>query len=57
VYHDLLVTVRDKLALLKKQGRSLDQIVATKPTVAYDANWGGGLIRPAILTGPVYQGV
>jgi hypothetical protein len=31
---DLLVTVRDKVATLKKQGRSLDEIVVANPTAA-----------------------
>lgn len=29
-YRDLLVTVRDRVATLKKQGRTLDEIVAAK---------------------------
>ncbi len=56
-YHDLLVTVRDKVATLKKQGRSLDEIVAAKPTAATDAKWGGGFMSPKQFIGPVFQGV
>ena len=47
-YRDLLVTVRDKVVTLKKQGKSLDDIVAAKPTAAYAAKWGGGFISPPI---------
>jgi len=57
VYRDLLVTVRDKVATLKKQGRSLDEIIAAKPTAAYDAKWGGGFMPPAVFTGLVFEGV
>ena len=57
VYRDLLVTVRDKVATLKNQGRSLTEIVAAKPTAAYDAKWGGGFMNPANFTGLVFQGV
>jgi glyoxylase-like metal-dependent hydrolase (beta-lactamase superfamily II) len=57
VYRDLLVTVRDKVATLKKQGKSLDEIIAAKPTAAYDAKWGGGLMPPAVFTGLVFEGV
>ena len=57
VYRDVLVTVRDKVATLKKQGRSLTEIVAAKPTAAYDAKWGGGFMNPANFTGLVFQGV
>jgi hypothetical protein len=45
-YRDLLATTRDKVAALKKQGRSLDEVVAAKPTEAYDAQWGGGFMSP-----------
>jgi glyoxylase-like metal-dependent hydrolase (beta-lactamase superfamily II) len=57
VYRDMLVTIRDKVAALKKQGKPLQEIVAAKPTAAYDAKWGGGFMNPANFTGLVYQGV
>jgi glyoxylase-like metal-dependent hydrolase (beta-lactamase superfamily II) len=56
-YRDMLVDVRSKVATLKKQGRSLNEIVAAKPTAAYDAKWGGGLMSPAVFTGLVFEGV
>jgi len=56
-YRDLLVTTRDKVATLKKQGRSLDEIVAAKPTAAWDDKWGGGFMSPRMFTGLVFQGV
>jgi glyoxylase-like metal-dependent hydrolase (beta-lactamase superfamily II) len=56
-YRDLLVTVRDKVATLKKQGRSLDEIVAAKPTAATDEKWGGGFMSPAMFIGLVFEGV
>ncbi len=56
-YRDLLVGVRDKVANLKKQGKSLDEIVATKPTVATDAQWGGGFMSPRQFIGLVFQGI
>jgi glyoxylase-like metal-dependent hydrolase (beta-lactamase superfamily II) len=56
-YRDLLVSTRDKVATLKKQGRSLDEIVAAKPTSAWDAKWGGGFMSPRMFTGLVFEGV
>jgi hypothetical protein len=56
-YRDLLVGVRDKVATLKKQGKSLEEIVAAKPTAAHDAKWGGGFMSPAQFIGLVFQGV
>src|SRR5215470_4881032 len=45
-YHDLLVSTREKVAALKRQGKSLDQIVAEMPTAATDAKWGKGFRSP-----------
>ncbi len=56
-YRDLLVGVRDKVATLKKQGRSREEIVAAKPTATTDAEWGGGFMSPARFIGLVFQGV
>jgi glyoxylase-like metal-dependent hydrolase (beta-lactamase superfamily II) len=39
-YRDMLVAVRDKVAALKKQGRSLDETVAANPTATFDTRWG-----------------
>ena len=39
------------------QGKSLDEIVATKPTAATDANWGNGFRKPQDFIGDVFQGV
>ena len=56
-YRDLLVGTREKVAALKKQGKSLDEIVATKPTAATDAKWGNGFRSPKDFIGDVFQGV
>jgi glyoxylase-like metal-dependent hydrolase (beta-lactamase superfamily II) len=56
-YRDLLVSTRDKVAALKKQGRSLDEIVAAKLTAATDEQWGNGFRSPADFIGDVFQGV
>jgi len=56
-FRDMLVTVRDLVATLKKQGRSVDEVVAAKPTAAYDAKWGGFVIDGATFTKLVYAGV
>jgi glyoxylase-like metal-dependent hydrolase (beta-lactamase superfamily II) len=56
-FRDMLAAIRDKVAALKKQGRSLNETIAAKPTAAYDAKWGQFLITPAHFTSLVYQGV
>jgi hypothetical protein len=40
-YRDILTAIRDRVAALKGEDKSLDKIVAAKPTAAYDAKWGG----------------
>ena len=56
-FRDMLVAIRENVAALKKQGRSLNETIAAKPTAAYDAKWGQFLITPAMFTALVYQGV
>ena len=56
-FRDMLVTIRDRVAVLKKQGRSLDETIAARPTAAFDAKWGQFLMTPAVFTGLVYRGV
>ena len=56
-YRDLLTGTREKVAALKKQGKSLDEIVAAKPTATTDAKWGNGFRSPRDFIGDVFQGV
>jgi glyoxylase-like metal-dependent hydrolase (beta-lactamase superfamily II) len=57
VYRDMLVAIREKVATLKRAGRSLDETIAAKPTEPFDAKWGQFLITPALFTRLVYEGV
>ncbi len=56
-FRDMLVSVREKVADLKNQGKSLDEVVAAKPTANYDAKWGGFVIDGNFFTRLVYAGV
>ena len=56
-YRDMLVSMRDKVAAIKKQGMSLDKVIAAKPSAAYDARWGRFLIDGSFFTRLVYAGV
>jgi glyoxylase-like metal-dependent hydrolase (beta-lactamase superfamily II) len=56
-FSDMLVAVRDNVAKLKKQGRSIGETVAAKPTAAFDEKWGNFVIDPAYFTRLVYEGV
>jgi glyoxylase-like metal-dependent hydrolase (beta-lactamase superfamily II) len=56
-FREMLITIRGKIAALKKKGNSLKETIAAKPTAAFDALWGGGLMSPAEFTQLVYSGV
>jgi glyoxylase-like metal-dependent hydrolase (beta-lactamase superfamily II) len=56
-YRDMLVAIRENVAKLKQQGRSLDDTIAAKPTAAFDAKWGQFVIDPALFTRLVFKGV
>jgi glyoxylase-like metal-dependent hydrolase (beta-lactamase superfamily II) len=56
-FRDMLAGVRENVATLKRQGRSRDEIVAAKPTAAYDAKFGAFVIDPGFFTRIVYEGV
>ena len=56
-FRDMLVTIRGNVAALKRQGKSLSETTAAKPTAAYDAKYGQFLITPAFFTDLVYAGV
>jgi hypothetical protein len=56
-YRDVLAAIRDRVAALKGEGKSLNEIVAAKPTAAYDAKWGGFFINGESFTKLVYKGV
>jgi glyoxylase-like metal-dependent hydrolase (beta-lactamase superfamily II) len=56
-FRDMLAGVRDKVAALKKQGKSRDEVVAAKPTAQYDAIYGHFVIDPDFFTRIVYDGL
>jgi glyoxylase-like metal-dependent hydrolase (beta-lactamase superfamily II) len=56
-YRDVLVDIRDRIAALKGEGKSLNEVVAAKPTAAYDAKWEWPFISREFFTKLVYKGV
>ena len=55
-YRDMLVTIRDRVAALKKEGKSLDEIIAAKPTAVYDSKWATSFTTGDVFTRYVYAG-
>lgn len=56
-YRDMLVTVRESVARLKKEGKTLAEVQAAKPTAAFDAQYGDFVIDPTFFVQLVYTGV
>jgi len=54
-YHDMLVTVRDRVQKLKTSGRKLEEVVAAKPTADLDGTWGKGFMQPNDFVAIVYN--
>ena len=57
LFRDVLVEIRDKVAALKKQGKSLPEVIAAKPGARYDAVWGNLFQNPSDFVALVYLGV
>jgi glyoxylase-like metal-dependent hydrolase (beta-lactamase superfamily II) len=56
-YRDMLVAIRDRVAELKKEGKSLEEVIAASPTAAYDEKYAKGVINPALFVSLVYRGI
>ena len=54
-YRDMLITVRDRIAKLKKSGQTLQQVLAASPTKDLDATWGKGFMAPNDFLAIVYN--
>jgi len=57
LFRDVMAGLRDKVAALKKQGKTLAEVLAAKPGARTDQEWGGGFINPTRFVTSVYQGV
>ena len=53
----MLVTARDRVRAMVEQGKSRDEVIASKPTKDLDAKWGGGGFGPDMWVGIVYDGM
>jgi len=55
-YRDMLVTIHERVAALKKERKSLEEIIAAKPTAFYDSKWATSFITGDVFTKLVYRG-
>ncbi len=54
-YRTMLATVSDSIDKLISAGRSKEEVIAAQPSAAFDADWGGGFIKPDQWVGLVYE--
>lgn len=47
-YRDMLESVSAKIDQLKSEGKTVEEIVAAKPTAELDAKWGNGFMKPDV---------
>jgi hypothetical protein len=52
-FRDMLATIRGRIKALVKQGKTIEEIVASKPTAEFDAVWGNGFMNPDQWVGMV----
>jgi len=55
-YRDMLTTIHDRVAALKKEDRSLEEAIAAKVTAAYDSKWATSFLTGDVFTKLVYAG-
>lgn len=54
-YREMLATVRANIQALIDAGKNETEIVAAKPTAAFDAEWGNGFLAPDLWVKVVYS--
>jgi cyclase len=54
-FRGMLLAVRDRVARLVKEGRTLEQVMAAKPLADLDRVWGTGFMKPDVFLQVVYR--
>jgi glyoxylase-like metal-dependent hydrolase (beta-lactamase superfamily II) len=54
-YLKMLVAIRDNIASEIKAGKTLDEVIASKPTRVFDPIWGKGFLKPEQFVKIVYS--
>jgi hypothetical protein len=56
-YRDMLRTVHDRVQALVKDGKTLQDVLAAKPTAEFDGTWGHGAVTPDQFATMVFESV
>ena len=54
-WRDMVTIIRSRIEMQMKEGKSLDEILASKPTEEFDEKWGKGFIEPDQFVQLVHQ--
>lgn len=54
-YREMLASVSGKIKALIKDGKTLEQVLAAKPTAEFDAVWGNGFLKPQKWVEMLYE--
>ena len=54
-YRDVLKTVHERVSKLIAEGKSLEQVLASRPTAEFDESWGAGFMNPKTFLTIVYN--
>lgn len=54
-FHDMIVSVRDRVQRMVQAGQTEDQVVAAHPTSDFDARWGHGRVSPDDFVREIYS--
>ena len=55
-FHEMLADTNEQISKLVASGKPVEQVVASAPTQKYDAQWGGGFMKPEAWITMLYQG-
>ena len=53
-YLGVMLALRDRVSKLIRDGKTMEEAVASKPTADLDAKWGNGPVRPDQIVEEVY---
>jgi cyclase len=54
-WRDMLVAIRDVVSKQVQSGKTLEQVLAAKPSEKWDAKWGQQFIKPEVLVSQLYR--
>jgi hypothetical protein len=53
-YLAVMIALRDRITKLIRDGKTMEEAVASKPTADLDPKWGNGPVRPDQIVDEVY---